>query len=73
MNWSDMTPEQRRATLQAMCNFGGSFVYRLAMAWICADAINAAKLAEVFPELIAEYGPGSTFFEGVSAQQWVQA
>lgn len=66
MNWTDMTPDQRRATLAAMNKFGGDWVRRLAMAWICADAINAGKLAAAFPELIAKYGPGSGFFAEVA-------
>lgn len=73
MTWTDMTPDQRRATLKTMCKFGGEWVRRLAMAWICADAINAAKLGEAFPELVAKYGPGSGFFAGVAITGGVKA
>lgn len=66
MTWTDMTPDQRRATLETMHKFGGEWVRRLAMAWICADAINAAKLAAAFPELLQKYGPGSGFFAEVA-------
>lgn len=73
MTWTDMTPDQRRATLEAMCKFGGEWVRRLSMAWICADSINAAKLASAFPELIARYGPGSGFFAEVAMTRGVKA
>lgn len=66
MTWSDMTPGQRRATLEAMHKFGGDWVKRLTAAWFCADSINAAKLGEAFPELVAKYGPGSGFFAEVA-------
>lgn len=66
MTWSDMTPDQRRATLETMHKFGGEWVRRLAMAWICADSVNSKKLAAAFPELVAKYGPGSGFFSEVA-------
>lgn len=73
MTWTDMTPDQRRATLETMCKFGGEWVRRLALAWICADAINSAKLAAAFPELLQKYGPGSGFFAEVAMTQGGEA
>ncbi len=51
---AELAPEDHE-TLQAMYGLGGSFASHLAMAWMCADATNFAKLKAAFPELWDQY------------------
>lgn len=55
--------ESIRPALIAMRDYGGSFAQRLADAWMSADAINSHRLAQAFPDLLAQYramaGPDS--------------
>ncbi len=55
--------------LKAMELFGGGFVQCLAEAWSRADAVNQAKLAAAFPELIEKYGPRSYFFDCIKVSR----
>lgn len=61
MNWHTMGDEQRKMTLRAMGRFGGGFVQALAQAWQRADALQAGKLADAFPDLVEKYGPNGPF------------
>ena len=45
------------ATLKCMETYGGGFCQALAEAWYRADAGNGRKLAEAFPNLLADYAP----------------
>lgn len=52
---TDLTSERYALALEAMARYGGSFASRLAKAWHCADADNAARLRAAFPDLLEKY------------------
>ena len=58
-----MTQEEAFCTVQSAALHGGSFIKKLAAAWFVADADNKAKIFKTWPELIANYGPGSALYE----------
>jgi hypothetical protein len=60
-----MNDTEKFHTIQAMRNYGGSFVQALAMAWERADSDNSLRIQKAFPEYMAEYGPGSAFYRTV--------
>jgi len=41
--------------LEAMKDYGGSFVRNLGVAWQCADEVNSEKLEKAFPEIKKKY------------------
>lgn len=55
-------------TLKAMSAYGGGFASSLSEAWARADANNARRLEDAFPDMVRIYGPGSRFFEAVSRE-----
>lgn len=63
-----MNHDQLSTTLDAMNYYGGGFVSKLSDAWRYADAENQARLAAAFPHLLAQYGPGTVFFEAVTTK-----
>ena len=44
-----------------MDQYGGSFVSALAQALRYADPTNRQRLLDAFPDLVAKYGPSSSF------------
>lgn len=60
--WLAMTPAERTTTLNAMYEFGGSFVASLAVAWRKADTTNSIRLGAVMGDYVAQYGPGSPVY-----------
>lgn len=55
-----MTRLELLTTVETMKRFGGSFVKAFAQTLFLADEVNKERLTDAFPELIAQYGPGST-------------
>jgi len=46
---------------ETMSRYGGHFCKKLADAIRAADGGNKQKIIDAFPEIVKEYGPGSTF------------
>ena len=44
-----------------MDQYGGSFVSAIAQALRYADPTNRQRLLDAFPDLVAKYGPSSSF------------
>lgn len=61
--WETLSHDERMATLRSMSRCGGHFARHLSDAWLFADSVNAQRLAEAFPELLAKYGPGGPMHE----------
>lgn len=57
-----MNDTEKLHTIQAMRNYGGSFVQALATAWERADSDNSRRIQDAFPEYMHDYGPGSNFY-----------
>ena len=62
-----MNADQKYWTIKAMEAFGGGFESALAGAYARADHNNSVRIEAAFPEMLAEYGPGSKFYERVFA------
>lgn len=60
-----MTTSDIHWTLAAAAQYGGSFYQALAQAGLKADPRNRQRLLDAFPELVATYGPGSRFHQGL--------
>jgi hypothetical protein len=58
----DLTPTQMHRTVAAMEKYGGGFCCKLAQAWYVADSRNKLKIQSTFAEYLAEYGPGTYFY-----------
>lgn len=58
-----MNQDDRSTTISAMRAYGGGFVSALADAYERADRRNCERIESAFPDVIANYGPGSTFFQ----------
>ena len=56
-----MTSTQLHAMITLMDQYGGSFVSALAQALRYADLTNRQRLLDAFPDLVAKYGPSSSF------------
>ena len=56
-----MTSTQLHAMLTLMDQYGGSFVSSIAQALRYADPTNRQRLLDAFPDLVAKYGPSSSF------------
>ena len=56
-----MNETEKRNTIQAMRDYGGGFVQRLALAWEHADSENSQRIQNAFPEYMEQYGPDSAF------------
>jgi hypothetical protein len=56
-----MTSTQLHAMITLMDQYGGSFVSSLAQALRYADPTNRQRLLDAFPDIVAKYGPGSSF------------
>ena len=57
-----MTERQIRATLRTAHHFGGSFFQHLTAAALAADPRNRSRILDSFPEIVARYGPGSSYY-----------
>ena len=57
-----MKPDDFTKTLEMAILHGGHFHRKLAEAALAADPINKALIFRCFPDLVANYGPDSTFF-----------
>lgn len=53
----------RGRTADAMRRHGGGFVSSLAVALSRADSNNARKIYDTWPEIVRDFGPGSSFYE----------
>jgi 2-oxo-4-hydroxy-4-carboxy--5-ureidoimidazoline (OHCU) decarboxylase len=58
-----MTSTQLHAMITLMDQYGGSFVSALAQALRYADPTNRQRLLDAFPDLVAKYGPSSSFVQ----------
>jgi len=56
-----MTSTQLHAMITLMDQYGGSFVSSIAQALRYADPKNRQRLLDTFPDLVAKYGPSSSF------------
>jgi 2-oxo-4-hydroxy-4-carboxy--5-ureidoimidazoline (OHCU) decarboxylase len=56
-----MTSTQLHAMITLMDQYGGSFVSSIAQALRYADPKNRQRLLDAFPDLVAKYGPSSSF------------
>jgi 2-oxo-4-hydroxy-4-carboxy--5-ureidoimidazoline (OHCU) decarboxylase len=56
-----MTSTQLYAMITLMDQYGGSFVSAIAQALRYADPTNRQRLLDAFPDLVAKYGPSSSF------------
>jgi 2-oxo-4-hydroxy-4-carboxy--5-ureidoimidazoline (OHCU) decarboxylase len=56
-----MTSTQLHAMITLMDQYGGSFVSAIAQALRYADPTNRKRLLDAFPDLVAKYGPSSSF------------
>lgn len=63
-----MTPELT-ITIEAMRQFGGGFMVKLADTIAAADPDNRRILLNAFPDLITKYGPATPFGQATSAMQ----
>ena len=50
-----MTERETEVVVQAMEQYGGSFVCVLARLYRCADPVNRARLEQAFADYFAEY------------------
>ena len=57
-----MKPDDFTKTLEMAILHGGHFHRKLAEAALAADPINKALIFRCFPDLVASYGPDSSFF-----------
>lgn len=57
--WHELTGTERHRTLRTMSSHGGGFAGTLADAWMLADSMNSAALANAFPGLVVAFGPDS--------------
>lgn len=64
-----MTHRERAVMVMAMKEIGGTFVQAMAHAFACANPGNCQRLADAFPELVHEYGPGSLPFAAMLRKQ----
>ena len=58
----DELREYKHLITGAMDAYGGSFVSSIAQAARRADPSNLYRLFQAFPDLFADYGPGTRFF-----------
>lgn len=58
-----MTESQIRATLRSCNHYGGNFFRHLSQAALAADPRNRSRILSAFPEVIAKFGPGSSFYD----------
>jgi hypothetical protein len=66
MTSTTLSPLQLHRTFCVMQQHGGGFCSQLAAAWFIADSSNRARIEAAFPHLLADFGPGSRFFNEVS-------
>lgn len=57
-----VTDSQTLNTIKTAARFGGSFLSKLATAALAGDPRNRSRVLSAFPEIVARYGPGSTFY-----------
>lgn len=57
-----MTEKQIQATVKTAHHYGGAFLSKVAEAAMHADPRNRDRVLDSFPEIVAEYGPGSAFY-----------
>ena len=63
-----MTRQEQLHTAIAMGRFAGSFFAALAEALYKADANNAQRLLDAFPEIATRYGPGTHLYAQAQAE-----
>ena len=57
-----VTEKQIQATVRTAHHYGGSFLSKVAEAALNADPRNRDRVLDAFPEIVAKYGPGSSFY-----------
>lgn len=67
--WTTLNLAERQLTLRAMTQHGGDFVKALGAAWKLADPINQARIAQAFPNVVVQYGPGSAPYAETARQE----
>jgi hypothetical protein len=58
-----LSPTQLHRTVASMERHGGGFCRALAGAWYLADTGNKARIESTFAHILADYAPGSGFYE----------
>jgi len=57
-----VTEKQIQSTVKTAHQYGGSFISKLAEAALAGDPRNRDRVLRAFPEIVAQYGPGSVFY-----------
>lgn len=57
-----LSPVQMHRTWLAAGHHGGGFVQALSYAWLRGDASNRARIEAAFPEIVAKFGPGTSYY-----------
>lgn len=57
-----VTGKQTLASIKTAHRHGGDFISRIAAAALAGDPRNRDRVLNAFPEIIANYGPGSAFY-----------
>jgi hypothetical protein len=55
--------DTRHKIFETMEKFGGGFCRKLAATWFAADTPNKERIETAFPDFMAQYGPGSQFWD----------
>lgn len=63
MTLTTLTPTQLHRTVASMERHGGGFCRALAQAWYKADRSNRARIETAFAQLLADFAPGSGYYE----------
>ena len=57
-----VTGKQTLASIKSAHQYGGDFISKIAAAALAGDPRNRDRVLQAFPEIIAQYGPGSGFY-----------
>lgn len=55
--WTQLSAIDQYATIKAMRDYGGGFVKKLVDLYQVADAHNAERIVNAFPEIFEKYQP----------------
>lgn len=59
----DLTPTEMHYTVASMEKHGGGFCRALANAWYLADPGNRLRIQIAFSHILADFAPGSSFYD----------
>lgn len=63
MTLTTLSPVQMHRTIASMERHGGGFCRALAQAWYLADPNNKRRLSDAFAHVLANFAPGSGFYD----------